>query len=184
MAHEIDALPITLAEPTSVDRMLEEYSDSIRKLLNPSRDRMLHEARKVLAILQGFDANLGDFDGNLPPVIVIRLTARGIVYLITLEPQFVLTGVYSSRIVEGLIPYLEKLKEAKLKPVMIFYSKKGKLTLAGYLYLGHVIDDHQVGILFVNGDYDEVAEIVWSLENKGTYEVDDESPVDLKGMEK
>ena len=183
MAHEADVLPISLAEPTAVDRMLEEYLDSIRNLLNPSREKMLEEAEKVLGVLQGFDANLGDFDRDLPPIVVIRLAARAIVYLVVLEPRFILTGVYSTRVVEGLVPYLEKLKEAKLKPVMIFYSRKGRLTLAGYLYLGHVIDVHQVGILFVNGDYDEVVEIVWSLENKGTYEIDDESPVDLRSLE-
>lgn len=174
----VEDLGITLAEPTEVDKMLEEKREELKKLFFKKKESM-EVAEKLLQSLRDFDANLGDFGEDLPPVIVVRLSRKAIVYIVVFEDRHILTAVEALKIVEGLLPYLAKLRDSGFKPVILFYSKKGKLTLTAYLYLGNVIDRHQVGILFVNGDFDEIIEILWHLDNVGKYEVQEEDYLDL-----
>ncbi|MCE4625445.1 MAG: hypothetical protein F7C35_06235 [Desulfurococcales archaeon] len=170
---------IRLAEPTVVDKMLEEGVALPQLQLDMKSAEQ--EARELLSKLEGYDANIADFGEGLPPIIVVRLR-KAIVYIIVLDKGHILTGTEATKIVEELKPYTEKIKEAKLNPVLIFYSRKGKLTMASYLYLGSVIENHGVGILFVNGDHDEIIEILWHLENVGKYEAGEDEVVDLKSL--
>ncbi len=168
-------MEVTLAEKTIIDKMIEE--GGARRVFN--RPKAIEEANRLLSIIKReYSSNIAEFDEALPPVIIVRLS-RGIVYIVVLEERHVLSGVESVHIIEGLLPYLEKLKEAKKNPVLLFYSKKGKLTMAAYLYLGSVIENHGVGILFVNGGPDEILEILWHLDNAGRYEAREEDVVEL-----
>jgi hypothetical protein len=167
-------MEITLAEPTYVDKLLEE--EGVSNYLQINRNSAEQEATSLLEYIKEYDANIAKFDSNLPPVIIVRLS-KAVVYIVVLDRGRVLTGTLSVKIVEGLLPYLEKIKEAKRKAVLIFYSRRGKLTLASYLYLGSVIENHEIGILFVNGDPDEILEILWHLENIGKYEVGEDEIV-------
>jgi hypothetical protein len=167
-------LEILLAEPTYVDKLLEE--GGVSNYLSIDRRGAEGEAASILGYLRDYDANIADFGQNLPPIIIVRLS-KAIVYIVVLDKGRILTGTLAAKIVEGLLPYLEKIKEAKRKAVLIFYSRRGRLTLASYLYLGSVIENHEVGILFVNGDPDEILEILWHLENVGRYEVSEDEIV-------
>jgi len=167
---------VELAEQTSVDKLLAEGVGRI--VLSIDKDAAMEEARSVLQAIREYDANLASFEDCPAPVVIVRLS-RAVVYIVVLPKGFILTGTMAVRIVESLLPYLERIADSKRKPVLVFFTRKGKLTLAGYLYLGSVIENHNVGVLFVNGDYDEVMEILWHLENAGKYEAPEDDIVDL-----
>lgn len=171
-------MSVQLAEPTVVDKALKEGGAGA--LTRIDYEKALEEARKVLESLREFDANLAEFEAPAP-VVVARLS-KAIVYIVVLPPGYVLTGTMAIKIIEPLLPYLEKIREAGKRPVLLFFSRKGKLTLACYLYLGSVIENHDVGVLFVNGDRDEILEILWHLENVGKYEAPEDEIVDLKRL--
>jgi hypothetical protein len=63
--------------------------------------------------------------------------------------------------------------------VLIFYSRKGRLGPAAYLYLGTVIETRDIGVLFINGEPEEVAEVVEKLRTEGRYEPEEELSVQL-----
>ena len=179
--HAGPAAHIELAEKTVVDKILEE--GGVLKTLEISRAVVEEEARRIYEILAGqYDANITDFGGETLPIVIVRLTNKTIIYIIPLPQGYILTGVKSVEIVESLLNYIEKIKDAGMKPILIFFSKKGRLTMAGYLYLGSVIENHDVGVLFVNGDYDEILEILWHLENIGKYEAPEDEVIDLKSL--
>jgi len=169
---------VTLAEKTIVDRVLEE--GGVLRALSIDKRACLEEAREIEALIRGeYDANVTDFGGETVPIVIVRLRRKTIIYVVPLPPGYTLTGVKAVEIVESLLKYIEKVKDAGFKPVILFFSKKGKLTMAGYLYLGSVIENHDVGVLFVNGDRDEILEILWHLENVGKYEAPEDEIVDL-----
>ncbi|MDP8002639.1 MAG: hypothetical protein RAK17_00375, partial [Caldisphaera sp.] len=63
--------------------------------------------------------------------------------------------------------------------LFIFYSKKGRLTTAAYLYLGNIMEELNVGILFVNGDSQEINEVLDIIEKTGSYTPEEEKSVDI-----
>lgn len=166
---------ISLAEETLIDKIVKKGINDPRIILN--KNAAMEEALKLLDQLKGFDANKADFNNELPPIVIVR-GSKFIAYIVVLSPGYLLTGRESYRIITELIPYLEKIKELGKKPLLIFYSKKGNLSKTAYLYLGNVIENHGVGILFVNGAPDEVVEIIWHLENTGSYSVEEEESID------
>ncbi|MCE4628436.1 MAG: hypothetical protein F7C34_04740 [Desulfurococcales archaeon] len=171
-------MSVQLAEPTVIDKAMSE--GGVKEITSIDYGKALEEAKKILESLKDFDANLAEFESPAP-VVVARLS-KAIVYVVVLPPGYILTGTVALKIIESLLPYLEKIKEAGKRPVLLFFSKKGKLTLACYLYLGSVIENYDVGVLFVNGERDEILEILWHLENVGKYEAPEDEIVDLKRL--
>jgi len=164
-----------LAEEPEILRRIREKVEDERLVLDFERARA--EAGKLLDELKGFDCNLGDF-GNAPPIVVCR-GSKYIAYIVVLNPHHILTAKESVGLVEALQPYLEKIRETGLKPILIFYSRRGVLTMTAYLYLGSVIENHDIGVLFINGGPSEVAEVLWHLENAGKYVMEEEETVEL-----
>ncbi|ESQ25048.1 MAG: hypothetical protein OSP8Acid_10900 [uncultured Acidilobus sp. OSP8] len=54
------------------------------------------------------------------------------------------------------------------------------MTTTAYLYLGNVMEDNNVGVLFVNGPPGEVAEVLEVLESKGEYMPPESEAVDFR----
>ena len=160
-------------------RILEMVEEGVRdERLVIDRDRALEEARALLERLSGFDANLAEFDEDVPPIVVVR-GSRFIAYVVVLPPGHIVTSLECVKIIEKLLVYINKIKETNKNFVLIFYSKKGVLTTAAYLYLGSVIENHGIGVLFINGGADEVLEVLWHLENTGKYVPSEDESVDL-----
>ncbi len=164
------------AEEPEIMRKIREKIEDERLVLDFDQARV--EAEKLLGELKGFDCNLGDFE-NAPPTLVCR-GSKYIVYIVVLSPHHILTAKESVDVVETLQPYLERIRETGLKPILILYSRRGILTMAAYLYLGSVIENHDIGVLFINGGPSEVAEVLWHLENAGKYVMEEEETVELR----
>ena len=114
-----------------------------------------------------------------PPVLRVRLAGNVTVFIVVYPPRW-------SVILSGVLDILEHLleePEGDRYKVIVFYSRRGRLGLAAYLYLGFVIEYYGVGILFVNGGPGEVVEVVRTLEETGRYipEEEDKVPVDAGG---
>ncbi len=169
---------ISIAGKTIIDEMLEEGGTP--GVPHIDRNAAEREASRVLDRLGGYDSNIADIP-EVPPVVIVRL-GRYIVYIVVLPPGTRLTASTSLHIIEKLLPYLEKIKEHKLKPILIFYSRTGVLTKTAYLFLGSIIEAHGIGILFVNGSPDEILEILWSIDNKGEFTPEEEDYIELKGL--
>jgi len=135
-------------------------------------------AREIAEILAGYDVNVARVSEDIPPVVIVRV-GKFILYIVPLPPGTVLTSTEALHIVSDLLPLAEKVKEQGFKPTIIFYSRKGRLTRTTYLLLGSIIEAHGVGILFINGDYDEILDVVWSLENKGMFVPEEDDSVQL-----
>jgi len=135
-------------------------------------------AREIAEVLAGYDVNVANISERVPAVVIVRV-GKFILYIVPLPPGTVLSATTALQILEDLLPLAEKVKEHGFKPTIIFYSRKGRLTRTTYLLLGSVIEAHGVGILFINGDYDEILEVVWSLENKGMFVPEEEDSVEL-----
>jgi len=135
-------------------------------------------AGEIAGVLAGYDVNVARVSEDLPPIVVVRV-GKFILYIVPLPPGTVLTAANALHIIEDLLPLAEKVREHGYKPTIVFYSRKGRLTRTAYLLLGSIIEAHGVGILFINGDYDEILEVVWSLENKGMFVPEEEDSVQL-----
>ena len=173
------SLSIAIADGrTVIDEWLESKDENpTYKMTYIDNERAFDAAGRLLEYLNGYDANLADLDG-VPPVVIVRL-GKTIVYVVVLGEKVILTGARSLRIIEKLLPFLQKISEHGMTPVLVFYSWKGRLTLCAYLFLGSIIEKYGFGILFVNGKEDEILEILWSLENKGSFVPEDEDYVSL-----
>ena len=173
------AMGIAIANgKTIVDEWLESREENPQYMMTLLNfESALEDAKRLLEYLEGYDANLADLE-SVPPTIIVRL-GKTIVYNVVLGRRIILTGARSLRIIEKLIPYLLKISEHGMTPVLIFYSWKGRLTLCAYLFLGYIIEKYGVGILFVNGREDEILEILWSLENKGSFTPEEEDYVEV-----
>lgn len=173
------AVAIAGEHKTVVDVMLEEFeSNPLARRASWSVEDTEGLAQKILEFLGGFDANSARLSEKLPEIVIIRVS-KFIVYVIPLPERSVLTAIRSLRMMEELLPYLEKILDHGLRPTVIFFSHKGILTLTAYLFLGSLIEKYGVGILFVNGDREEILEIVWSLENKGGFTPEEEDKVEV-----
>lgn len=114
-----------------------------------------------------------------PPVLRVRLVGNITVYVVVYPPRW---GLVLPVVLDVLGHILEEPEGDRYK-VVVFHSRRGRLGLATYLYLGYIIEYYGVGILFVNGGPGEVVEVVRTLEEKGRYipEEEDRVPLDPDG---
>lgn len=106
-------------------------------------------------------------------VIKIKLK-NAISFIIVYPPKYLIKAVEAMNDIKKLSSVLEESYN-----LIIFYSKKGKLTTSAYLYLGNVMEENEVGILFINGDAKEIIEVFNTLEKSGSYTPDEGSFVDI-----
>ncbi|MCE4620108.1 MAG: hypothetical protein F7C33_03690, partial [Desulfurococcales archaeon] len=101
------------------------------------------------------------------------------IIIVPLGKKLAVTGELSLEIFEKIKSFIEKIENNK-KVVVIYFSPGGKLLLSAYLFLGYLIEKHNIGILFVNGGIDEVLEVIEKLAKKGSFAPEEEDYVDLK----
>ncbi len=103
-------------------------------------------------------------------------------YLIIIAPlgkKITLIANKSLEIFENMLKILEKYKGDK-KIVLIYFSPGGRLLLSAYLFLGYLIEKHNIGILFINGDVREVKEVIESLRKEGSFIPQEEDYIDFR----
>jgi hypothetical protein len=154
----------------------EEYKDSLSvKRMDP---RIASERTK----------NVVDLLKNYSPQ-VIREPSEDSPGLVKVENEdtAVFIAVYSDGLVvlaKDITPVIDEIVEYKeekgLKALLIIYSRKGRLGPLCYLFLGDVIRDKEVGVLYVNGSVSEVLDVVRDILSRGEYVVKEEDYVNLK----
>lgn len=114
--------------------------------------------------------------GTDVPKVEVKLS-KASALIIVLPPRHRLLAVETSKD----IPYcLEWAANAGKYPILLFYSRRGVMTTAAYLYLGNVMEDNNLGVLFVNGPPKEIAEVLDVLERKGEYMPSENEVVDFR----
>lgn len=103
--------------------------------------------------------------GSEMPKVEARLS-RASALIIVLPPRHTMLAVEASREMDYLLEWAEG---SGGKALFVYYSRKGTMTTAAYLYLGNVMEEADVGILFVNGPPSEIADVFSTLESKGEY---------------
>ena len=149
-----------------VIRRYDELAKTMVSRGDPSR--AAEEAKAVYQAVGRWgprEVNLGGY-----PKIEVR-TRRASILIIVLPPRHRLLATESARESELGLEWAEGSEKY---PVIVYYSRKGVMTTAAYLYLGNVMEDNNVGILFVNGPPSEVDEVIDILERKGEYMPDEE----------
>jgi len=154
------------------EELLKLARDIVKPIdVNESR-RELEEVLRSLSRWSPRELRLGS---ELPKVEV-RLS-RASALIIVLPPRHVLKAVEASKDVGHCLEWAEG---AGKYPVLVYYSRRGQMTTTAYLYLGNVMEDNNVGVLFVNGSPGEVAEVLEVLESKGEYMPPENEAVDFR----
>ncbi len=96
-------------------------------------------------------------------------------FIITYPPKYKIKAIESMRDIEMILNILDKSSYN----LLVFYSKKGTLTTSAYLYLGNIMEENEIGILFINGDEKEINEVFDTLEKTGSFTPDEENYVDV-----
>ncbi|GAB6148688.1 hypothetical protein JCM10135_12300 [Stetteria hydrogenophila] len=112
-----------------------------------------------------------------PPVARVELRGGTVVYIAVYPPRCTVT----IPLVLGVLERLLGRDEGGRYRVIVFYSRRGRLGLAAYLYLGFVIEEWGVGVLFINGEPGELVEVLRVLEERGRYVPPEDEAVPLEG---
>ncbi|AFZ71245.1 hypothetical protein Calag_1547 [Caldisphaera lagunensis DSM 15908] len=96
-------------------------------------------------------------------------------FIIAYPPKYRIKAVETMKDIEMVWNILDRSSYN----LLIFYSRKGTLTTSAYLYLGNVMEENEIGILFVNGDEKEINEVFDILEKTGSFIPEEESYVDV-----
>ena len=126
------------------------------------KDSSSEIAKRLIDFLLDYDFEIVHSEG----LIIIKIILDKFnVLIIPMGEKRILTGSDSRRILENLSDYINEEK----KNVVIYYTPGGRLLTSAYLFLGHLIEKHKIGILFVNGGPEEILEVLESLREKGEF---------------
>jgi len=156
--------------------------EEMRRKLKGRLDKVsaLEEASKVVEYLvgRGFKASPVEVGEDMPPIYKIDLE-KAVVYLIVYQSNYDLLAGEAARITAYILFGPPSAENDDKYVVLIFFTRHGKLGPAAYLYLGMLIEEYGIGVLFVNGSEEEVYEILNSLRKSGRYEPPEEEAVPL-----
>jgi hypothetical protein len=175
----------------SVDGFEIVGAEEFRRLVDDLRSKIkerfnlvdaLEEASKVAEALASrkYKAEALETPEDLPPIYRVEIE-KAVIYIIVYPPKYDLLAGEASKAALYILsesPYAER-DSGKYK-VLIFYTRHGKLGPAAYLYLGMLIEEYGIGILFVNGSVEEVLSIIETLEKEGKYEPPEEDFLPIK----
>ncbi|MGC8621521.1 MAG: hypothetical protein ACP5U0_06365 [Caldisphaera sp.] len=155
----------------------EEIYNNLLELAKTERGKydlnaIKEESEKILKSLSNLNPKIVKTNSVLSIMIDLTKTAS---YVVVLPPKYTLKAVDSMKILKELSEIINDNKYI----LFIFYSKKGRLTTAAYLYLGNIMEELNVGILFVNGDSQEINEVLDIIEKTGSYTPEEEKSVDI-----
>ena len=165
----------SLAEPSIIDKVMSGEIKLSYKNINIKNEESWMLTSELLKALAKHNVEI--VDGEYP-IIIVNLNKFSII-IVPLGKKLAVTGELSLEIFEKIKSFIEKIENNK-KVVVIYFSPGGKLLLSAYLFLGYLIEKHNIGILFVNGGIDEVLEVIEKLAKKGSFAPEEEDYVDLK----
>jgi hypothetical protein len=164
---------------------IDEFRSMVNELKKKIKGRLdkvsaLEEASEVVGYLaeKGFKASPIEVEEDMPPIYKIDLE-RAIVYLIIYPRNYDLLAGEAARVAAYILFGPPAREDEGKYIVLIFFTRHGKLGPAAYLYLGMLIENYGIGVLFVNGSEAEVHEILESLRKSGRYEPPEEEAVPL-----
>ena len=166
-----------LAEPTILKRDYEKLRGILASRFDP--EKASREAAVLLEALSKFKPEPIETPKNIPPIFLIRARGKAVIFVVVYPNQYTVYTSDSMAVVEYLLDEYVPSKGIGDYIVILFYSRRGKLGPAAYLYLGMVIEVRGVGILFINGGPSEVVEVIDKLIREGRYEPEEEVVVDL-----
>lgn len=165
----------------------DEFKRAVEEMKSRVRGRMnlvdaLEEAAKLAERLsqRRYKVEAVETREGMPPIYRIELS-KAVVYIIVYPPRYDLLAGEASRDALYILfesPYSER--DGSKYKVLVYYTRHGKLGPAAYLYLGMLIEEYGIGVLFVNGSEDEVIDILESLEREGRYEPPEDEVVPLE----
>ena len=156
----------------------EEYKDSLNvKRMDP---RIASERLKMLtSILEEYSAKILRQPSEESPGLVKVEKGDTVIFIAVYSDGHVVLAKDITPVIDEVVEYKE---EKGIKALLIIYSRKGRLGPLCYLFLGDVIRDKEVGVLYVNGSVFEVLDVVRDIFSKGEYVVKEEDYVDLKKL--
>jgi hypothetical protein len=156
----------------------EEYKDSLTvRGIDPkvAKERM----DSILDLLKEYSpVVMKEPDKDSPGLIRVEKDDTAIFIAVYSDGMVVL----ASDILDVINKIVEYKEEKGVKALVVIYSRKGRLGPLCYLFLGDVIRDKEVGVLYVNGSVREVLDVVRDIMSKGEYLVKEEDYVDLKNL--
>jgi len=159
-------------EVVGAEEIHKEIEGRARSLQRPSVEQAEREKAEVVKAIEGWSPREVKLGSEMPKVEA-RLR-RATALIVVLPPRHALLAAEASYEIGHLLEWAEG---AKGNVVLVYYSRKGTMTTAAYLYLGNIMEDSNVGILFVNGPPSEIAEVFSTLDSKGEYTPNEESYV-------
>ena len=169
----------SLAEPSIIDKVMKGEIKLNYKNVKIKEEESWMLAGEIVKALEKYGVEV--IDGDYP-IIIVYLN-KFLIIIVPLGKKLSVTGELSLEIFEKISNIIENLKDNNNKKIVIIYfSPGGKLLLSAYLFLGYLIEKHDVGILFVNGGVDEVLEVIEKLGIKGSFAPEEEDYVDLKAI--
>ncbi len=166
-----------VVELTYFRRMKKEVEETLLKRFDVKKANQ--EAIKVLEKINHYKPKVIETPKEVPPTYLIRVEGKVAIFIIVYPEKYSIYTSDALKVVEYIVDDYIIRKSIEEYVVLIFYSRRGRLGPAAYLYLGTVIETKDVGILFINGDPDEVVEVVEKLKNEGRYEPEEEASVEL-----
>lgn len=170
-----------MAGETVVDETLKRKNEALAGT-RPHTTSAEIEAGEIVDLLSNYGVSyrlvyISDEEIGRIPIVFIDLN-KFYIFIIILGDKVKLTGVLSLKIFEQIKEMLTS--DSNKRPILIYYSKNGIILKTAYLFLGYLIEKHNVGILFVNGTGNEIAEIIESLSKKGEFKPEEEDYIKIE----
>ncbi|MEB3755753.1 MAG: hypothetical protein GSR79_02690 [Desulfurococcales archaeon] len=156
----------------------EEYKDSLNvKRMDP---HIASERLKMLtSVLEEYSPKVLRHPSEESPGLVNVEKGDTVIFIAVYSDGHIVLAKDIAPVIDEVVEYKE---EKGIKALLIIYSRKGRLGPLCYLFLGDVIRDKEVGVLYVNGSVSEVLDVVQDIFSKGEYFVKEEDYVDLKKL--
>lgn len=142
-------------------------------------DRVGIDRGSVSEVAKGLVDHLSDYDFQVvhaDGTVIIRVELEKFTVLIVpLGSKRILSGSISRLVLEKA----RELISGGKRTVLIYYTPGGRLLTSAYLFLGHLIEKHKIGILFVNGGPSEVVEVLKHLAERGEFKSREEDYVKI-----
>ncbi len=166
-----------LVEPTYFKKHRKELREKLLNRLDVQRAG--REAIKVLEKIRSFSPRIVEVPQDVPPTYLVRAKGKAAIFVVVYPDRYFIYTSDAMKVVNYILDEYVIKTDIDEYIVLIFYSRKGRLGPAAYLYLGTVIETRDIGVLFINGEPEEVAEVIEKLRREGRYEPEEEESIKI-----
>lgn len=170
-------LEFEIVEPTYFKKHRKELREKLLRRMDLQKAGK--EAVNILERIKSFSPKIVETSQDIPPVYLIRAEGKAAIFVIVYPDKYFIYTTDAMKVIDYLLSEYTPKNDINEYVVLIFYSRKGKLGPAAYLYLGTVIETRNIGILFINGEAEEVAEVIEKLKKEGKYEPEEEESIEI-----